>query len=274
MRNRVSLLALTLVLASSIASSVASAQTNDLPGPLKKVGVDPQLGETLPLEAVFVDDQGAEVRLGDLLQGRPLILAPIYYDCPMLCTMVLRGITRTLKVLEFEPGSDFDLVAYSINPEDTPEAAARVKQQHLREYGKPETADGWRFLSGDAEAVTALSNTIGYRYQYLEDSGEFAHGAAIMVITPEGKIGSYHLGIDYPARDLRLALVDAADGGIGSWVDQALLFCYRYDPTVGKYTFAAWNTIRAGGLITLALVVWFVVVSARRERKPVLAEAK
>ena len=262
------------VFASVLVASIAGAQTNELPGPLKNVGVDPQLGESLPLDAVFVDDGGAELRLADLLGDRPLILAPVYYECPMLCTMVMRGITRSLKVMQLEPGADFDLVAYSINPADTPEAALRVKQQHLSEYGKPETADGWRFLTGDASSVQALSEAIGYRYQYLEDSGEFAHGAAIVVVTPQGQIASYHLGIDYPARDLRLALVEASDGSIGTWVDQALLFCYRYDPTVGKYTFAAWTTIRTAGLLTLVAIVWFFVASVRRDRNPVLAEAK
>ncbi len=239
---------------------------NDLPGPLQKVGVEARLGDLLPLELSFRDDLGAEVRLADLIGDKPVILAPVYYDCPMLCSMVLRGITRSLKVLEFEPGREFDLVAFSIDPEETPEDAAKVKARHLQEYGKLETAPGWRFLTGDAEAVAGLADAIGFRYEYLEDSGEFAHAAAIAVVTPEGRIGSYHLGIDYPARDLRLALVDAADGEIGSWVDQALLFCYRYDPTVGKYTFAAWTTIRTAGLLTLAVIVWFIVASVRRDR--------
>lgn len=259
--------ALTSILALALMAASASAQRNDsVPDPLREVTVEPHLGETLPLDLEFVDDKGATVTLADLAGERPLILAPVYYDCPMLCSMVLRGITRTLKVIEFEPGREFDLVAFSIDPAETPADAARVKAQHLEEYGKPETATGWRFLTGDAEAVGKLASAVGFGYQYIEETGEYAHTAAIMVITPEGRVSSYHLGIDYPARDLRLALVEAADGEIGSWVDQALLFCYRYDPTVGKYTFAAWTSVRIAGLATLAVLVFLLVRAVRRER--------
>lgn len=245
----------------------AAAQRNDsIPDPLREVTVEPHLGDTLPLNLEFVDDTGAGVTLADLVDDRPLILAPVYYNCPMLCTMVLRGVTRTLRVLEFEPGREFDLVAFSIDPTETPEDAARIKAQHLAEYGKPGTAAGWRFLTGDATAISSLAEAIGFGYEYIEETGEYAHTAAIIVITPEGRVSSYHLGIDYPARDLRLALVEAAGGEIGSWVDQALLFCYRYDPTTGKYTFAAWTTVRVAGLLTLALLVAFLVRAVRRER--------
>lgn len=255
------------ILALALLAAPATAQRNDsVPDPLRKVGVEPHLGETLPLDLEFVDDHGATVTLADLAGERPLILAAVYYNCPMLCSMVLRGITRTLKVIDFEPGREFDLVAFSIDPTETSADAARVKEQHLAEYGKPGTAAGWRFLTGDARAVSRLAAAIGFGYEYIAETGEYAHTAAIMVVTPEGRISSYHLGIDYPARDLRLALVEAADGEIGSWVDQALLFCYRYDPTTGKYTFAAWTTVRVAGLLTLALLVAFLVRAVRRER--------
>lgn len=266
--------ALTLILALALAAAPAAAQRNDaVPDSLREVTVEPRLGETLPLDLEFVDDEGAAVTLADLAGERPIILAPVYYNCPMLCTMVLRGVTRTLRVLEFEPGREFDLVAFSIDPTETPEDAARVKAQHLEEYGKPETAAGWRFLTGDADSTAALAQAVGFGFQYIEETGEYAHTAAIIVITPEGRVSSYHLGIDYPARDLRLALVEAAGGEIGSWVDQALLFCYRYDPTIGKYTFAAWTTVRVAGLLTLALLVAFLVRAVRRERSGPAQEA-
>lgn len=252
----------------AVLAGPAAAQRNDsVPDPLREVTVEPHLGDRLPLDLEFVDDTGAGVTLADLVDDRPLILAPVYYNCPMLCSMVMRGITRTLRVLEFEPGREFDLVAFSIDPTETPEDAAQVKAQHLEEYGKPETAAGWRFLTGGADSTAALAQAVGFGYEYIEESGEYAHSAAIMVITPDGRIASYHLGIDYPARDLRLALVEAAGGEIGSWVDQALLFCYRYDPTIGKYTFAAWTTVRVAGLATLAVLVTFVVRALRRDRR-------
>ncbi len=257
-----------------LASSSVAGQRNDgLPEKLREVGVEPRLGETLPLDLAFVDDTGAEVTLAELTGDKPLLLAPVYYDCPMLCSMVLRGITRTLRVLEFEPGAEFDLVAFSIDPTETPEDAARVKAQHLAEYGKPDTEAGWRFLTGSQASIDRLTQAIGFNYESIEDTGEFAHGAAIMVITPEGRVASYHLGIDYPARDLRLALVEASDGAIGSWTDQALLFCYRYDPTVGAYTFAAWTAVRVAGLLTLAVLAGFFIRALLRERRQVALEA-
>lgn len=259
--------ALALIVAAALAPSVAAQRNDGLPENLQQVGVEPRLGETLPLELTFVDDTGTIVSLGQLIGDKPLLLAPVYYDCPMLCSMVLRGITRTLRVLEFEPGREFDLVAFSFDPSESPEDAARVKAQHLTDYAKPETAAGWRFLTGDPESVARLAEAVGFRYQYIEETGEYAHTAAIMVITPEGRIASYHLGIDYPARDLRLALVEAADGEIGSWVDQALLFCYRYDPEVGEYTLAAWTSVRIAGLLTVAVLVIFLARAFRRERR-------
>ncbi len=249
----------------------AAAQRNNLPPELAEIGVEQKLGESVPLDAVFTDSTGAEVQLGDLLGERPAILAPVYYECPMICDMVLDGVTRSAKALKLEVGRDFDVIAASFDPEETPELARASKETVVARYGREgtrdSTGDGWHFLTAQPESIRRLTESIGFRYKKIEETGEFAHSAAIAVLTPEGRIAQYFYGIDYPPRDLQLGLVEASDNRIGSLVDQIVLFCYRYDPSTGKYTLAVWILVRTAALLTVAAIGSFLLINFLRERR-------
>jgi len=237
-----------------------------LPEALERVGLDQQVGETVPLELEFTDHDGNRVRLGDYFDRRPVILVPVYYDCPMLCTMILEGLTKTLKAVTLDPGSDFDIVAVSFDPDETSEQAAMRRTRSVERYGHKGAASGMHFLTGEAPAVGALMDAIGFRFRYDENTGEFAHVASLVVVTPEGRVARYFLGVEYPPRDLRLSLVEAADEKIGTVVDQVLLYCFKYDPTTGRYTAATMNIVRLGALLTLLVVGLYVILNLRRER--------
>ncbi len=232
----------------------------------KKVGIDQRLNAQVPLDLVFTDETGREVRLGEYFGTRPVILALVYYECPMLCTEVLNGLTSAIGVLNFEVGREFDVVAVSFNPKEGPELAAEKKQNYVRRYGRPQSAAGWHFLTGKEESIRALTETVGFRYLYLPENGQYAHGAAVEVLTPRGVISRYFYGIDYSPRDLRFGLMEASEERIGSPVDQMLLLCYHYDPTTGKYATAILRLVRIGGAGVVAGLFTFLFVSLRRER--------
>jgi protein SCO1/2 len=235
------------------------------PAALEGIGIDQRLGESLPLDTPFRDDTGRAVTLGDYFGTKPVVLVMTYFECPMLCTLVLNGLTKTLKTLAFEPGKEFDVVAVSFDPRDTPETAAKKKATYIGEYGRPASAPGWHFLTGDAAAIARVAAATGFRYRWVEEEKQFAHAAAIMVATPEGRLARYFYGVDYAGRDLRLGLVEAADHKIGSAVDALLLFCYRYDPATGKYGAIALNLMRLGGVATVLAIGLFMTVMFRRE---------
>jgi protein SCO1/2 len=275
-------LALTAVLALAVpaAASAQQFQVAELPMPvpgqpsasqkagiLKKVGIDQRIGQQLPLNAAFVDDNGRSVRLGDYFGKRPVVMALVYYDCPMLCTYVLNGLTATLKALSFTPGQDFDIVAISIDPNETYRVAQAKKAVYVRNYGRPETASGWHFLTGSDPSIHAVADAIGFHYAYDPNLKQYAHGAAIYVATPSGEVARYFLGLDYASRDLRLALVEASHNRLGTVVDQALLLCYHYDPTIGKYGAATLLAVRIGFIATVLGLLSFIFVSLRRERR-------
>ncbi len=268
-RLALALLALLAAAAAPVgAAPAAAAEERGLPGPLAEVGFDQRLGARLPLAVELRDEGGAPVALGGLLGGRPAIVAPVYYDCPMLCTLTLNGLVHSLRALAFEPGRDFDVLVVSFDPRETPEQAAAAKATWVGRYGgDAENAAGWRFLTGSAEAIAALTDAIGFRFSYDEEAGEFAHAAGIVVVTPDGRVARYFYGIEYAPRDLRLGLVEAAGGAIGSPVDQVLLYCFRYDPATGRYSAVAMNLVRAGGVLTVAAIAIFLVASRRRERR-------
>ncbi len=249
------------------ASPSAAAEERGLPKPLAEVGFEQRLGAPLPLAVELVDEGGAPVALGDLLGERPAIFAPVYYDCPMLCTLTLNGLVHSLRALAFEPGRDFDVVVVSFDPRETPEQAAAAKATWVGRYGGGSEGEGWHFLTGDAEAIAALTDAIGFRFSYDEEAEEFAHAAGIVVATPDGRVARYFYGIEFAPRDLRLGLVEAAGGAIGSPVDQVLLYCFRYDPATGRYSAVAMNLVRAGGALTVAAIALFLVASRRRERR-------
>jgi protein SCO1/2 len=235
--------------------------------PLSKVDIEQKLNAQLPLDAVFKDSTGATVRLGDLYGKRPVLLAFVYYKCPMLCTLVLNGTVRVLNGVTLTPGKDFDIVAISINPDETPEIAAKKKAVYLKEYHRKGTGDGWHFLTGEEDQIRRVTDAAGFKYAYDPVSKEYAHASAIYVTTPEGRLARYFFGIEYPARDLRLALVEASKGRIGGLVDRILLFCFHYDPVTGKYSLMIMRLVRTAGVLTILGMAAAIILMIRRERK-------
>ena len=242
----------------------------DRPEALRGVGIDQRLNELLPLDATFVDESGKEVKLADYFSGKPVILALVYYTCPMLCNQELNGLMGTLKTLSFTAGREFNVVAVSFDPRDTPETAAAKRQAYIGRYQRPDAEAGLHFLTGAESSISALTEAAGFHYRFDSETNQYVHASGIMVVTPEGKLSRYFYGIDYSPRDLRLGLVEASDNKIGSAVDQVLLFCFHYDPVTGKYGPVIMNMIRLGGLVTfigLAIIV-FVVRRRLNAHKP------
>ena len=260
---------LTIVLASVILlpATFTYAQPTTQPGPLQDVGFDQRLGESVPLDAVFVDERGEQITLGDYFGERPVIMALVYYECPMLCSMVLNGLTSTLSTLEFDPGEEFEVVIVSFDTRETPAEASSTRATYLSRYDRPGTEDGWHFLTGDVESVGRLTQSLGFRYVWIPESDQFAHAAGIVALTPEGQIARYFYGIEYAPRDVRLGLVEAADNQIGSLVDQVLLYCFHYDPVVGKYSAVAMNILRLAAAATVLALASFLIVHWRRDRR-------
>jgi len=244
--------------------STASIQR---PGTLGKIGIDQKIGQQLPLDLTFRDEGGRDVKLGQFFGARPVVLVLAYYDCPMLCTQVLNGMTGALKTLSFDAGTDFEVVVVSIDPKDNFRLAANKKASYLEHYGRPQTSGGWHFLTGTEASIAPLAEAIGFRYAYDANLKQYAHGAAIYVATPKGVVARYLLGIDFAPRDLRLALVEASNNQLGSVTDKVLLLCYHYDPSVGKYGVAILNAVRVGFIATVTGFLAFLFVSLRRERR-------
>ncbi len=258
---------LTSLLLSVLGLTGSALAQDGRPSDLLDVALEQHLDQDLPLQLPFVDENGQDVVLGDYFGERPVILALVYYECPMLCTLVLNGVTTSLSLLEFNPGDEFEVVVVTIDPGETPELAAAKKRNILEEYGRPETAEGWHFLTGQETSIDALAEAIGFRYVYDEESGEYAHAAGIMVATPTGKLARYFYGIDYPPRDVRFALMEAAENRIGSLANQMLLFCYKYDPATGTYGAATFFLLRVGASLTILGLVTGILLMRRRERR-------
>jgi protein SCO1 len=236
------------------------------PDPLLEAGYDQALGVQLPLDIELRDETGSLVEVGDYFGARPVVLVFAYYNCPMLCNLVLADLTRSLAALEFNAGDEFEVITMSINPHDQPEIAAIKKAALLSEYERPGAESGWHFLTGDQKAIDALTRTSGFRYFYDESKDEYAHPAGLVVLTPEGRISRYFLGLNYSPTDLRLALVEASASRIGSWVDQVYLLCYEYDPTTGTYGLLLSNVLRLAGLATVAGLGGLIGILLVRER--------
>ena len=237
-----------------------------VPQAIREVGFDQRLDARVPLDVDFRDDQGRTVRLGEYFGRKPVVLAFVYYDCPMLCTMVLSSITSTLGVLSLDAGTDFELVMVSFDPREKPDLAARKKAEYLPRYDRPAAADGWHFLTGDQASIERLTQAAGFRYTWDEETQQFAHPAGIVVLTPDGRLARYLFGLEYGPRDLRLALVEASEGRIGTAVDAALLYCYHYDPMTGRYGLVVMRVLRIAGAATVLALGTFVFVMLRRER--------
>ncbi len=252
----------------------ASAQTipdgvpqPGLPPALRGVGFDPELNAQIPLDTVFRDETGREVRLAEYAQDKPVVLAFVYYGCPMLCTQIERGVVGTLKTISFSPRRDYQVVFVSIDPSETSEMAREKKTEAMSRFGRPETAAGWYFLTGSAESVGAVTRPAKFRFTYDEKTKLFAHASGILILTPGGRVSRYFFGTDYPPRDVRLALVEASAGKIGTPTDHFLLYCFQYDPSTARYSAAILKIVRAGGILTIAGFLAAVVIFRRRETR-------
>jgi protein SCO1/2 len=239
------------------------------PQELKKVQFEQNLGVQVPLDLPFRDETGRAVRLSQYFNGRPVVLALVYYECPMLCTQALNGLVRSLKVLSLEPGRDYNVVTVSFNPKETPAEAAEKKDHYLQLLQKPDASNAWHFLTGDDASIRVLTETVGFHYVYDAVTKTYAHPTGIIVLTAEGKTSKYIYGIDYGPRDLRLALVEASDHKIGTPVDRLVLYCYHYDPTTGKYGLVLMNVLRLAGALTVVCIVGFIMILRFREKRMV-----
>ena len=244
----------------------------DHPSPiLSKVFVHQRLNQQVPLDGSFRDETGASVKLGDYFGKRPVILAIVYYNCPMLCSEEMNGLVGALEMVKFRPGKDFDIVAVSIDPSEGPELAAKKKAMYVKRYGHPETASGWHFLTGQQPDINALADAVGFGYARVPGPdghlSQFAHASAIQILTPEGKLAQYYMGVEYSPKDIDLGLVESSHNKIGSPVDNILTYCYRYDPDLNKHSLVVARVVQLGGLITMLGLGSFMVVMFRRDLK-------
>jgi protein SCO1 len=234
-----------------------------VPAGLKDVGIDQKLNAQIDPNLLFVDETGKEVRLGDYFGKRPMILSLVYFDCPMLCTLVLNDLDRTMTALpqSFSLGDQFDVLTVSFDPSEKPELAAKKKNGYLRAYGRPHAAEGWHFLTGDQDQIKKLTDTVGFRYVWDPKYKQFIHASGIMVLTPDGKVSKYFYGVEYTGQDLRLALTEAAGGKISAPVEQVLLYCFQYDPATGKYSLVVLKALRVAAVAMVAMLgtFWFVM---------------
>ena len=245
----------------------AALPSNAVPGVLGKVAFEQRLDQQLPLDLTFKNEAGQTVKLGDYFGRKPVVLAFVYYECPMLCTQVLNGLESALRVIDESIGMEFDVVTVSFDPRETPVLAAGKKKVYLERYQRPSAEQGWHFLTGDEASITALTKAAGFSYVYDEDSKQFAHASGIVVATPAGKLSRYFFGIDYSPRDVKFALIESSSEKIGSLAERLLLYCYHYDPATGNYGFVAMRAVRVGGAVTLVALFGFMFVSIRRDNQ-------
>ena len=274
---RAALLAAALVLvAGALGQPVRALESAEQELPeLEGLGIFHQGGAQVPLELAFTDEDGNPATLGQYIDGsKPVILTLVYYNCPMLCNILLDQFVKGLDELDWTPGQEISVVTVSIDPRDDAAGSAKKKAHQIENYGRPSAAAGWHFLTGDDATIHRLADSVGFKYAYDEASGQYRHAAGIFVLTPDGKVSQTLLGLEFPAKDLRLALVEASAGEIGNALDRALLFCFHYDATEGRYAVAAMNLMRLGGGVTVAVLgLWLFTVWRRdRRRRRVLAE--
>lgn len=243
---------------------------SNVPPQFKEVTFAQRLNERLPLDATFRDETGRTVALGEYFGRKPVVLAFVYYQCPMLCSQTMNGISSALKVLPFVPGKEFEVVLISFDPRDTPEAANAKKRAHMEHWKVHDTAAGWHFLTGDEATIRQVTSAAGFTYKWDEASGQFAHVSGLLTLTPDGRLSRYFYGVEYSPKELRMALVESGEGRVGSPIEELLLYCFQYDPHSGRYGLVVMNLVRLGGLLTLVLVGAFVIVMRRRDsRNPV-----
>ena len=261
------------LLAASL-STLAAAQgmnagprgtTQPPPSILKRVGIEQHLDAQLPLELKFRDELGREVKLGDYFGKKPVVLSMVYYECPMLCGEVLNGEASVFSALKLDIGKDFDVLTVSFDPTETPDLARGKKRTYVERYGRNGAEQGWHFLTGPQESIAALTDAVGFKYAWDDQTKQFAHAAAIMVVTPQGKIAQYFYGVEYSPKDVRFGLVQASQGKAGNLVDQVLLYCYHYDPRTGKYGAVVSRVLQIAGAVTIAILGGFLIIMFRLE---------
>lgn len=245
-------------------------QSTEQPQVLKEIGIDQKLDNQVPLDVEFKDEHGKTVTLADYAGDKPIVLSLVYYGCPMLCGQVLNGLTRSLKMLKdvpMLPGKDFEVVTFSFDPEETPELALEKKTNYVKEFNQPGAEKHWHWLTGSEENIKKVADAVGFRYTWDEKQQQYAHASAVFILTPDGKVSRYFFGIEYSPKDMRLGLTEASNGKIGGPVEKVLLFCFHYDPTVGKYSMMVMRLIQVGGIITLLGLGTFMFFMLRRDYK-------
>lgn len=254
-----------------------SRPSNEVPAEIEGVGIEEHLGARIDTTLPFVNDKGEQVTMGDFLSGqKPVLLSIVYFNCPSLCNFHLNGVTEALSKLDWTVGDEFELVALTMNHREGPELAAQKKTSYVNDYGRPESADGWHFLTGTEENIRKLSDQVGFNFKWMDGSQEYAHASAAIILTPTGKVSRYLHGIEFDPKNLRLALLEASDGKIGDLVDQLALFCFQFDPTKKKYTLYAFNIMRIGAILMVLVLAVFLVpmwLRERQRRKPLKGES-
>lgn len=244
---------------------------DQLPQVLQRVGVTQKLNQPLPLDAEFVDETGKTVRLGDYFGKRPAILTMVYFNCPMLCSEEMDGLSSALEMVKLTPGKDFDVIVVSIDPSDTPEMAAKKKAFYLKRYGRPETAAGWHYLTGQRPSIDRVTDAVGFGYVRVPGPDgkltQFAHASAIEIVTTDGKLAQYYLGVEYSPKDILLGLIEASDNKIGSPVANILTYCYHYDPQANKHSLVIARVVQLGGMVTMAGLGGFIFLMFRKDAK-------
>jgi protein SCO1/2 len=256
------LLACAGILTASWPEPIPTSTPVELPS---DVGVDQKLDTLVPLDLKFKDESGRDVALQEYFSdGKPVVLNLVYLQCPMLCNMAMDGLIRNLRALSLSAGQDFRVLTVSFDPREGPDLAAESRKTALRRYAREGAETGWHFLTGEEPSIRALSDAVGFRYSWNEQRGQYAHPAVLMLLTPEGRLSRYFAGVEYPARDLRLGLVEASEGGIGTATDHVMLMCFQYDPTTGKYGLVVMNLLRCAGMATMIVLVTGVYMMTRR----------
>jgi protein SCO1/2 len=238
-----------------------------LPAALREIGFDQNIDQRVPLDTAFRDEAGARVHLGDYFGKKAVVMVFAYYDCPMLCTQVISGLSSALGVMSLNPGKDFEIVTVSFNPRDTPASATAKKAVYLERYRRPGAAEGWHFLTGDEPQIDRLTKAAGFRYAWDAETKQYAHPSGVIVLTSDGRLSKYLFGIEYGPRDLRLGIVEASAGKVGTPVDALLLYCYHYDPMTGRYGLVIMRAVRIAGAATVLAIGAFIIVMVRRERR-------
>ncbi len=262
----------------ALAAAPSFAQVYGKPKLLDGIGIDQKMGAQVPLDIPFADEAGQRVTLRKYL-GKPVILALVYYQCPSLCSRVLSGVVSTVKGLPLTLGQDYEVVTVSFDPRDEYTVAAQKKANYMQEYGRAGADPYFHFLTGPETSSRALADAVGFHYAFDANNNQYVHPSTIILLTPEGRVARYFYGVNYPARDVKLGLVEASGGKIGSPVDQVLLYCFHYDPANGKYGFVIMNVLRVAGILTVGLLVGFMLIMFRRDlrlgrRAPRLHERK